>query len=78
MGVDEERLVIEETFHIPTTVVQNTTKEILHTTAYMWARPFIAQVIKKHFLKNGHLIKNGVLIISNALIFLSDRRLRLL
>lgn len=49
MGVDEERLVIEETFHIPTTVVQNTTKEILHTTAHMWAQPFIAQVIKQTF-----------------------------
>lgn len=35
MGVDEERLVIEETFHIPVTVVHNATKEILHTMAYI-------------------------------------------
>lgn len=49
MGVDEERLVIEETFHIPTTVVQNTTKEILHKTAYRWVQPFIAQVIEQAF-----------------------------
>lgn len=49
MGVDEERLVIEETIHIPTMVVQNTTKEVLHTTSYMWARPFIAQVIEQAF-----------------------------
>ncbi|GEM_PF-1477911 len=51
MGVDEERLVIEETFHIPVTVVHNATKEILHTMAYIGAQPFIAQVIKKTFPK---------------------------
>lgn len=49
MGIDEERLVIEETFNIPTTVVQNATKEILHTTAYQWAQPFIAHVMKQPF-----------------------------
>lgn len=49
MGVDEERLVIEETFHIPVTVVHNATKEILHTMAYIGVQPFIAQVIEQAF-----------------------------
>ena len=45
MGLNEKRLVMEETFHIPIHVVDNETNEVIHPSEQSWTAPFIRSLL---------------------------------
>lgn len=47
MGLNEKRLVMEETFHIPIHVVNNETNEIMHRSEQAWTQPFIHTLLEQ-------------------------------
>lgn len=47
MGLNEKRLVIEETFHIPIHVVDHETNDIIYPSEQLWSQPFVQSLLRQ-------------------------------